>query len=79
MYTLKHTMNERERVYIPLTTLDTSTTFLLISKEISKKKICSVKQAATRPSNLDCETEILIGIFLKDIANKRLNTKITQK
>lgn len=56
-------MNERDRAYIQLTTLDTSATFLLISKEISKKKICSVKQAAIRPSNLDCATEILIGIL----------------
>lgn len=63
-------MNERERAYILLTTLDTSTTFLLISKEISKKKICSVIQAATRPSNLDCATEILNGIFLSAITNE---------
>lgn len=67
MHTLKTTMNRREKSYILLTTLDTSTTFLLISKEISKKNICSVKQAATRPSNFDCATEILIGIFFNDI------------
>lgn len=60
-------MNERERAYILLTTLDTLTTFLLISKEISKKKICNVRQAVTRPSNLDRATEILIGIFFNDI------------
>jgi len=39
MHTLKNTMNEREEVYIVLTTLDASTIFLLISNEISKKKI----------------------------------------
>lgn len=66
-------MNERERAYILLTTLDTSTTFLLISNEISKKKRCSVKQAAARPSNLVCATEILIGIFFTNTKDKKIN------
>lgn len=67
MHTLKNTMNEREKVYILFTTLDTSTTFLLTSNEISKKNKCSVKHAAMRPSNFDCATEILIGIFFNDM------------
>lgn len=79
MHTLKNTMNRIKKAYILLTTLETSTTFLLTSNEISKKNKWSVKHAAMRPSNFDCATEILIGIFFKDIYTINIDQKITMQ